>query len=76
MLCDGCGETMGRETIVLVSRLRGRTRSVSQPGWFCWTCQVSVHTACDMLDPPPSRPRRTRVAEARRSETAGGRGAA
>lgn len=59
MLCDGCGDTMQRETIVLVTRVRGRSRSFSQPGWYCWTCKTSKHAAGDLLDPEASRtPRR------------------
>jgi hypothetical protein len=50
MLCDGCGERMQRETVVLVTRRRGRTRSVLQPGWYCWVCKTSAHAAGDFLD--------------------------
>jgi hypothetical protein len=51
MLCDGCNESMQRETIVIVSRARGRMRSIMQPGWYCWTCRTSVHSAGDLSEP-------------------------
>jgi hypothetical protein len=49
MLCDECGDVMQRETVVLVTRIRGRNRSELQPGWYCWGCKTSAHSAGDLL---------------------------
>ena len=64
MLCTGCGERMQRETVVLVTRSRGRSKSVMQPGWYCWTCKTSAHSASDLLaaDEPRRTPRYTSFA--------------
>jgi hypothetical protein len=59
MLCDDCGDVMQRETVVLVTRVRGRNRSELQPGWYCWGCKTSAHSAGDFL-PAASRGRSAR----------------
>jgi hypothetical protein len=42
MECDGCGERMQRQTVVLVTRKRiGKSREI-RPGWYCWTCRAST----------------------------------
>jgi hypothetical protein len=46
MQCSLCGDAMEYEIVELelVSR-----ESVGQPGWYCWTCKVSGHTAEDLF---------------------------
>ncbi len=55
MVCDECGDVMQRETVVLVTRVRGRKRSELQPGWYCWGCKTSAHSAGDFLPGTASR---------------------
>jgi hypothetical protein len=54
MKCNACQCQMQRETVVQVSRVRGRIRSVTRPGWYCWTCRQSRAEACSYSSPPPA----------------------
>jgi hypothetical protein len=46
MQCSICGEEMEYEAIELelISR-----QTMNQPGWYCWTCQMSHHSAQDLF---------------------------
>jgi hypothetical protein len=50
MLCQGCNQAMQRETVVRVLRVGvfGRTRSVVQGGWHCWTCGTTGMRSAQM----------------------------
>jgi hypothetical protein len=62
MECDGCGERMQRQTVVLVTRKRiGKSREI-RPGWYCWTCRANAPDCAAKPDTtasastPPRRP--------------------
>ena len=74
MICDDCQGEMERDSVIFVVEVGGRRRSMQQPGWYCWTCKVSRHTAGDDLQPAP-RLRRGRIVASSRSARTGGAGA-
>ena len=60
MQCSTCGEEMEYDIveIELVAR-----ETLAQPGWYCWTCNLSGHSAQDLFhadrvpDYPPGHAR-------------------
>jgi hypothetical protein len=51
MKCTICESCMQPETVVTVMRVLGRTRSVVQPGWYCWTCKASTSLPVNRRSP-------------------------
>jgi hypothetical protein len=48
MKCDGCEAEMTYEVVELDVIVAGRHRQVGQPGWYCWACRISTHSASDL----------------------------
>lgn len=48
MQCEFCGEDMEREIVAVDIVIAGRRTSIDQPGWYCWSCKIGMHTAGDL----------------------------
>jgi hypothetical protein len=48
MQCESCGDAMDREFVAVEVVIAGRRISIDQPGWYCWSCKLGTHAACDL----------------------------
>jgi hypothetical protein len=46
--CDACDGDLEHDVVELEVRIAGRVASISQPGWYCWTCQNARFSAADL----------------------------
>jgi len=46
--CASCGRAMEREVLAFEIVENGRRFTLRQPGWYCWTCSLAVHSAADL----------------------------
>jgi hypothetical protein len=48
MHCESCGDATEREIVAVEVVIAGRRESIDQPGWYCWSCKLGMHTAGDL----------------------------
>ncbi len=48
MQCESCGDEMEREILAIEVMIAGRRASIDQPGWYCWSCKLGMHSASDL----------------------------
>jgi hypothetical protein len=48
MQCESCGDDMEREIVAVEIVIAGRRVSIDQPGWYCWSCKLGMHSASDL----------------------------
>jgi hypothetical protein len=48
MQCKSCGDAMEREIVAVEVVIAGRRASIDQPGWYCWSCKLGMHSAGDL----------------------------
>ena len=47
--CDPCDADMEYESVSIEVSIDGKVITVDQPGWYCWCCRSSRHSAGDLF---------------------------